>query len=101
MTISDNKAETENSTEEFKGLPMRELIGAPLQAACKSQQKLAESTLEFMHIVESVETLLEIARKETNRGIHCFSVNYLLSLWERNTQKEITLWKVIFGLTGP
>lgn len=31
MTISDNKAETENSTEEFKGLPMRELIGAPLQ----------------------------------------------------------------------
>ena len=27
---------------------MRDLIGAPLQAACKSQQKLAESTLEFM-----------------------------------------------------
>ena len=48
MTISDNKAETENSTEEFKGLTMRELIGAPLQAACESQQKLAESTLEFM-----------------------------------------------------
>ncbi|MCR8883813.1 DUF2589 domain-containing protein [Phocaeicola plebeius] len=48
MTISDNKAETENTTEEFKGLPMRELIGAPLQAACESQQKLAESTLEFM-----------------------------------------------------
>lgn len=24
------------------------LIGAPLQAACESQQKLAESTLEFM-----------------------------------------------------
>ncbi len=48
MTISDNKAETENSTEEFKGLPMRDLIGAPLQAACESQQKLAESTLEFM-----------------------------------------------------
>lgn len=27
---------------------MRELIGAPFQAACESQQKLAESTLEFM-----------------------------------------------------
>ena len=27
---------------------MRDLIGAPLQAACESQQKLAESTLEFM-----------------------------------------------------
>ena len=59
MTISDNKAETENSTEEFKGLTMRDLIGAPLQAACESQQaplqaacesqqKLAESALEFM-----------------------------------------------------
>ncbi len=48
MTISDNKAETENSTEEFKGLPMRDLIGAPLQAACESQQKLAESALESM-----------------------------------------------------
>lgn len=27
---------------------MRELIGTPLQAACESQQKLAESALEFM-----------------------------------------------------
>lgn len=27
---------------------MRDLIGAPLQAACESQQKLAESALEFM-----------------------------------------------------
>lgn len=27
---------------------MRDLIGAPLQAACESQQKLVESTLEFM-----------------------------------------------------
>lgn len=36
------------ATEEFKGLPMRELIGAPLQAASESQQKLAESALEYM-----------------------------------------------------
>ncbi len=27
---------------------MRDLIGAPLQAACESQQKLAESALESM-----------------------------------------------------
>lgn len=52
MTISDNKAETENTTEEFKGLPIRDLIGAPLQAACESQQKLAESALEFMTRIE-------------------------------------------------
>lgn len=36
------------AAEDFKGLPMRELIGAPLQAACESQQKLAESALEYM-----------------------------------------------------
>lgn len=31
---------------------MRDLIGAPLQAACESQQKLAESALEFMTRIE-------------------------------------------------
>lgn len=36
------------AAEDFKGLPMRELIGAPLQAACESQQKLAETALDFM-----------------------------------------------------
>lgn len=34
--------------DDFKGIPMRDLIGAPLQAACESQQKLAETALDFM-----------------------------------------------------
>lgn len=63
MTISDNKAETENSTEEFKGLPMRDLIGAPLQAACESQQKLAESALEFMTRIGFKENDLSQVRR--------------------------------------
>lgn len=63
MTISDNKAETENTTEEFKGLTMRDLIGAPLQAACESQQKLAESALEFMTQIGFEENDLSQARR--------------------------------------
>ncbi len=40
---------TKNSdvSETFKGLPMRELIAAPLIAAAESQQKLAETAWEF------------------------------------------------------
>lgn len=34
--------------DDFKGIPMRDLIGAPLQAACESQQQLAETALDFM-----------------------------------------------------
>lgn len=34
---------------------MRNLIGAPLQAACESQQKLAENALEFMTRIEFEE----------------------------------------------
>lgn len=50
------------ATEEFKGLPMRDLIGAPLQAACESQQKLAESALEFMTRIGFEENDLSQAR---------------------------------------
>lgn len=34
--------------DEFKGLPIAELIAAPLTAACDSQKKLAQSAFEFM-----------------------------------------------------
>lgn len=37
----------QNVAEKFKGLPMRELIAAPLIAAAESQQKLAETALDF------------------------------------------------------
>ena len=53
------------AADEFKGLPMRELIGAPLQAACESQQKLAETALDFM---------LRIGFDAKN-GADCYSKN--------------------------
>lgn len=37
--------------EEFKGLPMESLIGAPLTAACDSNLKLARTTAEFIDSV--------------------------------------------------
>lgn len=35
-------------SNDFTGLPMEDLIGAPLQAACKAQANLAYTTLEFI-----------------------------------------------------
>ncbi|QKF82420.1 DUF2589 domain-containing protein [Halarcobacter ebronensis] len=37
--------------DEFKGLPMESLIGAPLTAACESNLKLAKTTAEFIDTV--------------------------------------------------
>lgn len=38
----------DNVSDNFKGLPIAELIAAPLTAACDSQKKLAQSAFEFM-----------------------------------------------------
>lgn len=38
----------ENISNNFSGLPIAELIAAPLTAACDSQKKLAQSAFEFM-----------------------------------------------------
>lgn len=38
----------ENVGKSFSGLPIAELIAAPLTAACDSQKKLAQSAFEFM-----------------------------------------------------
>lgn len=38
----------ENVANKFQGLPIAELIAAPLRAACDSQKKLAQSAFEFM-----------------------------------------------------
>lgn len=39
---------SENAGNNFSGLPIAELIAAPLTAACDSQKKLAQSAFEFM-----------------------------------------------------
>ncbi|KJV36088.1 DUF2589 domain-containing protein [Luteibacter yeojuensis] len=41
MTISD----------QFRGLPMGDLVGAPLMAACEAQVRLAQSTADFINKV--------------------------------------------------
>jgi hypothetical protein len=38
-------------SSQFKGLPMTDLIGSPLDAACKSQIKLANATADFIKVV--------------------------------------------------
>jgi hypothetical protein len=40
-----------NMSSQFKGLPMGDLIGGPLTAACDSQIKLAQATAEFIRVV--------------------------------------------------
>jgi hypothetical protein len=40
-----------NIADQYKGLPMGELIGAPLGAACESQVRLAKATADFIHQV--------------------------------------------------
>lgn len=37
--------------DQFKGLPMRDLIGGPLMAACDAQVKLANATADFIKVV--------------------------------------------------
>lgn len=45
MPVSDN----------FKGLPIAELVAAPLLAACDSQKRLAQSAFEFMTEIGFIE----------------------------------------------
>jgi hypothetical protein len=40
-----------NMSSQFKGLPMEDLIGAPLTAACNSQLKLANATANFIKVI--------------------------------------------------
>ena len=45
---NDNKQGTENVANKFVGIPIAELVAAPLVAVCDSQKKLAQSAYEFM-----------------------------------------------------
>src|ERR1700755_562333 len=40
-----------NMAQQFQGLPMGDLIGAPLGAACDAQVKLAQATADFIKTV--------------------------------------------------
>jgi hypothetical protein len=40
-----------NMSSQFKGLPMGDLIGGPLTAACEAQVKLAQATADFIKVI--------------------------------------------------
>jgi hypothetical protein len=40
-----------NISSQFKGLPMGDLIGSPLSAACEAQVKLAQATADFIKVI--------------------------------------------------
>lgn len=40
-----------NMSAQFKGLPMGDLIGGPLNAACEAQVKLAQATADFIKVI--------------------------------------------------
>src|SRR5262245_48223452 len=40
-----------NMSSQFKGLPMSDLIGGPLTAACDAQVKLAQATADFIKLI--------------------------------------------------
>ena len=48
-------AELVNMADQFKGLPMQELIGGPLMAVCDAQTKLAKSTAQYIKEIGMVE----------------------------------------------
>lgn len=41
-------ADIVNMSDQFKGLPMADLIGGPLQAACDAQVRMAQATAQFI-----------------------------------------------------
>ena len=40
-----------NISDQFKGLPMADLIGGPLTATCEAQVKLAQATADFIKVI--------------------------------------------------
>ena len=45
---NDNNQGNGNVANKFAGIPIAELVAAPLVAVCDSQKKLAQSAYEFM-----------------------------------------------------
>lgn len=46
--MADNNQDPNNAPNKFVGIPIEELVAAPLVAVCDSQKKLAQSAYEFM-----------------------------------------------------
>lgn len=60
-------------TEQFQGLPMGDLVGAPLIAACDAQVRLAQATAAFIHNVGFEETKADDGTKTTTTRTASFN----------------------------
>jgi hypothetical protein len=54
-----------NMSAQFKGLPMADLIGGPLSAACDAQVKLASATADFIRVIGFMPPATKGATQET------------------------------------
>lgn len=59
-------SELVSMSDQFKGLPMGELIGGPLSAACDAQVRLAQATANFIKVVGFLPPSAEDAKKDPN-----------------------------------
>lgn len=55
-----------NMSSQFKGLPMGDLIGGPLSAACDAQIKLADATANFIKVVGFLPPTADSAKSDPN-----------------------------------
>ncbi len=78
--------------QQFQGIPMSDLIGGPLTAACKAQQELAAASFEFMNKIGFDED------GKTTRLVK-FDVNRTLETPEGFTTQPIHVEAPLLGLT--
>lgn len=55
-----------NMGDQFRGLPMGDLIGGPLMAACDAQVRLANATADFIRVVGFLPPTSDAAAKDPN-----------------------------------
>lgn len=55
-----------NMSSQFKGLPMGDLIGGPLNAACDAQVRLANATADFVKVVGFLPPTEDDFKKDKN-----------------------------------
>lgn len=79
----------DNVSNNFKGLPIAELIAAPLTAACDSQKKLAQSAFEFM---------TEIGFKDGGKTPRLLEFNLQRPIEGSTTKQDIAVQAPFLGL---
>ncbi|MDR0338832.1 MAG: DUF2589 domain-containing protein [Desulfovibrio sp.] len=66
-----------NMGQQFKGLPMQDLIGAPLRAACDAQLELAKATASFIEDVGFLPAAVGGGPRATRTALFAFTQRVL------------------------